>query len=128
MKVQSTAAPSCFLVRLGQQGCGKHCATAILTFALAAVGGTVVGWVAGSLIVWVRTWLADSLVESAIGLVAPFFIYLLAEEVHGSGVIAVVVAALILGQRNTRAGSRPGCRTTPCGGRCSSSWSRSRSS
>ncbi|BBZ26435.1 Na+/H+ antiporter [Mycolicibacterium madagascariense] len=77
--------------------------TPILTFALAAVGGTVVGWVAGSLIVWVRTWLADPLVESAIGLVAPFFIYLLAEEVHGSGVIAVVVAALILGQRNTRA-------------------------
>ena len=57
----------------------------------------------GSLIVCVRTWLGDSLVESAIGLVAPFFIYLLAEEVHGSGVIAVVVAALILGQRSTRA-------------------------
>jgi monovalent cation/hydrogen antiporter len=43
-------------------------------------------------------------VESAIGLVAPFFIYLLAEQVHGSGVIAVVVAALIIGQRSTRAG------------------------
>jgi CPA1 family monovalent cation:H+ antiporter len=43
------------------------------------------------------------LVESAIGLVAPFFIYLLAEEVHGSGVIAVVVAALIIGQRSTHA-------------------------
>jgi Na+/H+ antiporter len=77
--------------------------TPIFTFALAAVGGTVVGWATGSLIVYVRTWLDDSLVESAIGLVAPFFIYLLAEEVHGSGVIAVVVAALILGQRNTRA-------------------------
>ena len=42
--------------------------------------------------------------ESAIGLVAPFFIYLAAEQVHGSGVIAVVVAALIIGQRSTRAG------------------------
>jgi CPA1 family monovalent cation:H+ antiporter len=77
--------------------------TPVLTFALAAVGGTVIGAATGSLITWVRAWLGDSLVESAIGLVAPFFIYLLAEEVHGSGVIAVVVAALILGQRSTRA-------------------------
>jgi CPA1 family monovalent cation:H+ antiporter len=77
--------------------------TPVFTFALAAIGGAVVGWAAGSLIVWVRNWFVDPLVESAIGLVAPFFIYLLAEEVHGSGVIAVVVAALILGQRNTQA-------------------------
>jgi NhaP-type Na+/H+ or K+/H+ antiporter len=42
-------------------------------------------------------------VESAIGLGAPFVIYLVAEEVHGSGVLAVVVAALISGQRSTRA-------------------------
>jgi NhaP-type Na+/H+ or K+/H+ antiporter len=78
--------------------------TPVFTFALAAVGGTVIGAAMGSLIVFVRTWLGDSLVESAIGLMAPFFIYLLAEEAHGSGVIAVVVAALILGQRSSRAG------------------------
>ncbi|MET0453075.1 MAG: Na+/H+ antiporter [Mycobacterium sp.] len=77
--------------------------TATFTFLLAAVGGVVVGGLMGSVIVYVRNWLGDSLVESAIGLVAPFFIYLLAEEVHGSGVIAVVVAALILGQRSSRA-------------------------
>ena len=35
---------------------------------------------------------------------APFIIYLAAEEIHGSGVLAVVVAALILGQQSTRAG------------------------
>jgi monovalent cation/hydrogen antiporter len=77
--------------------------TPIFTFALAAVGGTVIGWASGSLINAVRNWFVDPLVESALGLVAPFFIYLLAEEVHGSGVIAVVVAALILGQRSTQA-------------------------
>jgi monovalent cation/hydrogen antiporter len=75
----------------------------LLTFALAAVGGVVIGGVLGSLIVAIRARLQDSLVESAIGLVAPFIIYLLAEEAHGSGVLAVVVAALILGQRSTRA-------------------------
>lgn len=73
------------------------------TFALAAAGGAVVGIAVGTLIVGIRSWLDDPMVESAIGLAAPFFIYYLAEEVHGSGVIAVVVAALIIGQRDTRA-------------------------
>lgn len=75
----------------------------LATFALAAVGGVAVGGVLGWLIDKVRTWLDDPLVESAIGLVAPFFIYFVAEELHGSGVIAVVAAALLLGQRSTRA-------------------------
>ena len=74
------------------------------TFALAAVGGLVVGWAAGMAVHYIRTHLDDPLVESAIGLVAPFFIYLIAEEIHGSGVIAVVVAALLLGQRDAHAG------------------------
>lgn len=76
----------------------------LTTFALAAVGGVVVGWVLGMMVHFVRTRLDDPLVESAVGLVAPFFIYLVAEEIHGSGVIAVVVAALILGQRESQAG------------------------
>lgn len=74
------------------------------TFGLAAAGGVVAGGLFGWLIVFVRSWFDDPLVESAIGLVAPFFIYVVAEQVHGSGVIAVVVAALISGQRASRAG------------------------
>jgi CPA1 family monovalent cation:H+ antiporter len=77
--------------------------TGLGTFALAAAGGVLVGGSVGWIIDYVRTWLDDPLVESALGLVAPFFIYFLAEQVHGSGVIAVVVAALMLGQRSTRA-------------------------
>jgi monovalent cation/hydrogen antiporter len=75
----------------------------LATFALAAVGGVVVGVSLGGAIAFVRSRLDDSLVESALGLVAPFIIYLAAEQIHGSGVLAVVVAALILGQRSTRA-------------------------
>jgi Na+/H+ antiporter len=74
------------------------------TFALAAAGGVAVGGVLGAVIAYIRARLDDALSESAIGLVAPFFIYLVAEVIHGSGVLAVVVAALILGQRSTRAG------------------------
>ena len=76
----------------------------LATFGLAVVGGVAVGGVLGKLIVYIRARLDDPLVESAIGLVAPFIVYLLAEETHGSGVLAVVVAALCLGQRSTNAG------------------------
>lgn len=75
----------------------------LATFALAAIGGVAVGGLLGAVLVAVRGRLTDPLIESAIGLVAPFVIYLVAEAVDGSGVLAVVVAALILGQRFTRA-------------------------
>ncbi|MGB3334876.1 MAG: Na+/H+ antiporter [Mycobacterium sp.] len=75
----------------------------LLTFALALLGGVAVGAAFGAVIVVIRARLTDPVVESAVGLLAPFVIYLAAEEIHGSGVLAVVVAALILGQRFTRA-------------------------
>jgi monovalent cation/hydrogen antiporter len=74
------------------------------TFALAAGGGIVIGLALGFLIAFIRWRLNDPLVESAVGLIAPFVIYLTAEEAHGSGVLAVVVAALILGQKSFHAG------------------------
>ena len=75
----------------------------LATFALAVAGGVAVGAVLGTLIVYVRWRLDDPTVESAIGLLAPFVIYWVAEQLHGSGVLAVVVAALILGRRSTTA-------------------------
>ena len=72
-------------------------------FGLAVAGGVAVGAGLGALIVYVRWRLDDATVESAIGLLAPFLIYLTAEQIHGSGVLAVVVAALIVGQRSTTA-------------------------
>ena len=75
----------------------------LATFALAAVGGVAMGVALGSVIAFIRWRLDDPVVESALGLVAPFIIYLAAEEIHGSVVLAVVVAALILGQKSTRA-------------------------
>ena len=74
------------------------------TFALAAGGGIAIGIALGAVIALIRHRLKDPLVESALGLVAPFVIYLTAEEAHGSGVLAVVVAALMLGQLSPHAG------------------------
>ena len=54
----------------------------LATFVLAVAGGVAVGAVLGTLIVYVRWRLDDSTVESAIGLLAPFVIYWIAEQVH----------------------------------------------
>jgi Na+/H+ antiporter len=63
-------------------------------FALAALGGVVVGLA----IAWVSRQLYrrldDSLLETAMSLATPFAAYLAAEQVHASGVLAVVVAGL----------------------------------
>ncbi|MCX2933090.1 Na+/H+ antiporter [Mycobacterium sp. CVI_P3] len=78
--------------------------SAVETFLLAVAGGAVVGLALGHLIVYLRSRLDDPLTESAIGLLAPFVVYLVADQIGGSGVLAVVIAALILGHRSARAG------------------------
>ena len=42
--------------------------------------------------------------ESVLGLVVPFACYLVAEELYGSGVLAVVAAGLYLGHNSPKAG------------------------
>ncbi|GAA1460209.1 Na+/H+ antiporter [Williamsia maris] len=76
----------------------------IVLFAEAAFGGVLVGLVAGVVIAKVRQWLTDPPMETALGIVIPFATYFVAEEVHASGVIAVVVVGLYLGQRSAREG------------------------
>jgi len=85
-------------------GAAASWGSGLTTFVSAAGGGILIGIASGAVIAFIRERLVDPLVESAVGLVAPFVIYLAAEEAHGSGVLAVVVAALILGQRSVHAG------------------------
>ena len=73
-------------------------------FVLAAVGGTAVGLAVGWVVHRIRRRLDDPPVESALGLVVPFGVYLLAESVHASGLLAVVVAGLYLGYRSPESG------------------------
>ncbi|HEX2312166.1 MAG TPA: Na+/H+ antiporter [Thermomonospora sp.] len=68
-------------------------------FLYAALVGGVVGLAAGPPLHWLRTRLNDPLVENAVAVAAPFAAYLVAEAVHASGVIAVVVSGLYLGHR-----------------------------
>ncbi|ORM37295.1 Na+/H+ antiporter [Williamsia sp. 1135] len=76
----------------------------ILAFLEAAIGGVVIGMAAGIAVAFARHFLDDPPMETALGILAPFVIYFVAEEIHASGVIAVVVAGLYLGQRSVREG------------------------
>lgn len=65
-------------------------------FVLASAGGIGVGLVVGWLLVRVRRHVVDARTDAAVSLVAPFIAFLPAEAIHASGVIAVVVAGLLV--------------------------------
>ncbi|MBS41740.1 MAG: Na+/H+ antiporter [Nocardioides sp.] len=70
-----------------------------LDFVVAAGGGVLVGVVLYLVVANVRRRLTDPLLDTALSLVVPFAAYVVAEELEASGVIAVVVAGLLLGHR-----------------------------
>ncbi len=74
------------------------------TFVIAVVVGLAVGLVIGVAAHFARTHLDDTVLESVLGLVVPFACYLVAEELYGSGVLAVVAAGLYLGHNSPKAG------------------------
>lgn len=85
-------------------GAGAGVLAGVGTFVLAVVGGLAVGLLVGFVVSRIRRRLDDPVLESSIGLLVPFLTYFAAEEVHGSGVLAVVVAGLWLGHGSARAG------------------------
>ena len=68
-----------------------------LEFALYGTGGAVIGLVVAWAISRVRRWTEDSLVEITISLFTPYAVYVPAEEIGASGVLAAVAAGLYLG-------------------------------
>ncbi|MBB5806547.1 CPA1 family monovalent cation:H+ antiporter [Saccharothrix ecbatanensis] len=72
------------------------------TFLISAGGGVLVGLVIGFGVRWIRDRLDDGVMESALGMLVPFGAYIFAEELHASGVLAVVIAGLYIGHHATR--------------------------
>ncbi|GAA1924228.1 Na+/H+ antiporter [Arthrobacter gandavensis] len=68
-------------------------------FLIGAAGAVVLGLAMGWLVGTLNRFVPNLVARSAVTLVAPYAVYILAEEVHFSGVVAVVVTALELGRR-----------------------------
>jgi len=82
-------------------------ADATVQFAVVSVGGIAVGLAGAWLVMRLHTWLnrkklADSKTTIAITLLTPYALYLPAERLHVSGVLAVVTAGLIVGANRRR--------------------------
>jgi CPA1 family monovalent cation:H+ antiporter len=71
--------------------------SAVAQFLLSSIGGLVAGVVVAYAVRALRHLRQDPLSANTISLLTPFAAYLLGESVHVSGVLAVVVAGLIIG-------------------------------
>jgi Na+/H+ antiporter len=70
-----------------------------LDFLVAAGGGVVIGIAGFVLVAKIRKRVTDPVLDTGISLVVPFATYISAERIHASGVVAVVVAGLLLGHK-----------------------------
>jgi len=71
-----------------------------LTFLWAVVGAVIIGSILGVVAVTLRARVTDPVLDAAISLVIPFVAYYLAGEfAHSSGVVAVVVAGILVGNQ-----------------------------
>ena len=70
-----------------------------LEFGLAAGGGLLVGLAVYAVVGWMRRHVTDPVIDTSVSFLTPFVAYVAAEEIDASGVLAVVVAGLLLGHR-----------------------------
>ena len=68
-------------------------------FVIAAGGGVAVGLAMFMLVAFLRKRITDPVFDTGMSFLVPFAAYVAAEEVHASGVVAVVVAGLLLGHK-----------------------------
>ncbi|MGH1547681.1 Na+/H+ antiporter [Leifsonia poae] len=85
---------------------GAVTVTFLFAYLAAAAIGALVAWLA----ILTRRRLQDAITQNIAMLLTPFIAYLLAELVHASGVLAVVVAGLIISQAGPRVGVAEGRR------------------
>ena len=72
----------------------------VADFGFAVVAAVAVGLLVGFVTVFIRSKLHDPVLDTAISFVVPFLAFIPAEEIHASGVLAVVVAGLYTGHRS----------------------------
>jgi CPA1 family monovalent cation:H+ antiporter len=67
--------------------------------ALGAGGGVLIGLASAVAAAWLHRRITDPLLDDAVSLLTPFIVVIVAETVHSSSVVAVVIAGLYLGHR-----------------------------
>ena len=100
--VNDATAITCLRVALAALAGSITAGEVVVGFLLAAVGGALVGLGVAALVLLLRKHTNRPVYDTAISLLVPFAAYLPAEKLgygdfHGSGVIAVVTAGLVLG-------------------------------
>jgi monovalent cation/hydrogen antiporter len=71
-------------------------------FVLAVGGGLLAGVLVAVVVGKLRTRIHDPLTDTSVSLLTPFISYLLAEQIHSSGILALVVTGLLLGHLSPR--------------------------
>ena len=89
---------------------GSHIAEGIVQFFKLSIVGIILGWGLGYLAYWVIQRIDDKFTEVMITVILAFGIFALAEAVEASGVFAVVVSGLVLGNYGTRFAMAPSTR------------------
>lgn len=70
-----------------------------IDFVKAAGGGLLIGVVTFFIVGWLRVKITEPQIDNALSFITPFAAYVAAERIHGSGVIAVVVAGILLAHK-----------------------------
>jgi CPA1 family monovalent cation:H+ antiporter len=70
-----------------------------LSFAWAVAGAVIIGGIIGVASIALRRRITDPVLDAALSLVVPFVAYLAGQLAHSSGVVAVVVAGIIVGNQ-----------------------------
>jgi len=73
----------------------------VVQFLWLVAGGTAIGLLVGLAVWWFENWVDDGPVEIAVSIIVPYAGYLAGDEVHASGVIAVVVCGLFLSGKSS---------------------------
>jgi Na+/H+ antiporter len=103
--VNDATAITCLRVAIAAIGGTFTAASATVGFLIAALGGVAVGVIVALIVVPIRVRITQPVFDTAISLLVPLAAYLPAETLnvggfHGSGVISVVTAGLILGHKS----------------------------
>lgn len=71
----------------------------VFTFLYSSIAACIAGWLIGRVAAILMNWMTETVARNAFTWVIPFATYIIAEHLHASGVIAVVIAAVEMHSR-----------------------------